>query len=87
MHDPLRRLAGRRGHRLLVDDPDGTPCVRTRAQDFDSFLAVTVDDVRRAGRDQPRITLFLDDVLADLHSVALPEYLPDITRRTDSRQA
>ena len=87
MHDLLRRLAGRPGHRLLVDDPDGTPRVRARAQDFDGFLAVAVDDVRRAGRDQPRITRLLDDVLADLRSVALPQHLPDIARRTESRQA
>ncbi|WP_254188915.1 DUF2254 family protein [Micromonospora sp. WMMB482] len=45
------------------------------------------DDVRRAGRDQPRITRLLDDVLADLRSVALPEHLPDITRRTVHREA
>ncbi|MBU8861864.1 DUF2254 domain-containing protein [Micromonospora sp. WMMB482] len=87
MHDLLRRLAGRPGHRMLVDDPDGTPRVRARTQDFDGFLAVAVDDVRRAGRDQPRITRLLDDVLADLRSVALPEHLPDITRRTVHREA
>ena len=87
MHDLLRRLAGRPGRRLLVDDPDGTPRVRARAQDFDGFLAVAVDDVRRAGRDQPRVTRLLDDVLADLRSVALPEHLPDIARRTVDREA
>ncbi|MFI7208820.1 DUF2254 domain-containing protein [Micromonospora aurantiaca (nom. illeg.)] len=87
MHDLLRRLAVRPGHRLLVDDPDGTPRVRARTQDFDGFLAVAVDDVRRAGRDQPRITRLLNDVLADLRAVALPEHLPDIARRTVHREA
>ncbi|MDG4801437.1 DUF2254 domain-containing protein [Micromonospora sp. WMMD980] len=87
MHDLLRRLAGRPRHRLLVDDPDGTPRVRARGQDFDGFLAVAVDDVRRSGRDQPRITRLLDDVLADLRSVALPDHLPDIVRRIAERQA
>lgn len=87
MHDLLRRLATRPRHRLLVDDPDGTTRVQARAQDFDGFLAVAVDDVRRAGRDQPRITRLLDDVLADLRSVALPEHLPDIARRTGHPQA
>ncbi|WP_205789141.1 DUF2254 family protein [Micromonospora sp. HM134] len=79
MHGLLRPLAGRRGHRLLVGDPDGTPWYRRGRQDLDGFLAVAVDNVRRAGRDQPRITLLLDDVLAGLHSVALPKHLPDIT--------
>ncbi|MEW2441220.1 DUF2254 domain-containing protein [Micromonospora marina] len=87
MHDLLRRLAGRPGHRMFVDDPDGTPRVRARTQDFDGFLAVAVDDVRRAGRDQPRITRLLDDVLADLRAVALPEHLPDIARRIENRDA
>ncbi|MEV5819694.1 DUF2254 domain-containing protein [Micromonospora haikouensis] len=87
MHDLLRRLAGRPGQRLLVDDADGTPRVRARAQDFDGFLAVAVDDVRRAGRDHPRIIRLLDDVLADLRSVALPEHQPAIVGRTVDRQA
>ncbi|WFE53199.1 DUF2254 domain-containing protein [Micromonospora sp. WMMD1155] len=86
MHDLLRRLAGRPGHRLLVDDPDGTPRVRARSQTFDGFLAVAVDDVRRAGHEQPRIDRLLDHVLADLRSVALPEHLPDIDRRIETRQ-
>ncbi|WFE35153.1 DUF2254 domain-containing protein [Micromonospora sp. WMMD975] len=81
MHDLLRRLAGRPGQRMLVDDPDGTPRVRARTQVFDGFLAVAIDDIRRAGQDQPRITRLLDAVLADLRTVARPEHLPDIVRR------
>ncbi|WP_422735762.1 DUF2254 domain-containing protein [Micromonospora sp. WMMD729] len=86
MHDLLRRLAGRPAHRLLVDDPDSTPRVRARSQTFDGFLAVAVDDVRRSGHEQPRIDRLLEHVLADLRSVALPEHLPDIDRRIETRQ-
>ncbi|MFR9780994.1 DUF2254 domain-containing protein [Micromonospora sp. MS34] len=84
MHDLLRHLAGRPDQRLLVQDGDGRVRVQARAQTFDSFLAVAVDDVRRAGRDQPRVTRLLDAILADLRTVALPEHLPDILRRTGS---
>ncbi|MBG6105857.1 MULTISPECIES: DUF2254 domain-containing protein [Micromonospora] len=80
-HDLLRRLAARLQHPWLVRDDDGTLRVHATPQSFDSFLAVAIDDVRRAGRDQPRVARLLDAVLADLRTVALPEHLPDILRR------
>ncbi|TNH28627.1 DUF2254 domain-containing protein [Micromonospora orduensis] len=80
-HDLLRRLAGRPQRAWLVRDDDGTLRAHATPQTFDSFLAVAIDDVRRAGRDQPRVTRLLDAVLADLRTVALPEHLPDVLRR------
>ncbi|MGC1211553.1 MAG: DUF2254 domain-containing protein [Micromonospora sp.] len=81
MHDLLRRLAGRPFHPWVVRDDDGIVRARAERQPFDSFLAVAVDDVRDAGRNQPRIARLLDDLLADLESRALPQHLPAVRRR------
>ncbi|MDG4782355.1 DUF2254 domain-containing protein [Micromonospora sp. WMMD961] len=82
-HDLLRRLAGRPQRAWLVRDDEDTVRVQATPQTFDSFLAVAIDDVRRAGRDQPRVTRLLDAVLADLRTVALPEHRPDVLRRLE----
>ncbi|MFC0005595.1 DUF2254 domain-containing protein [Micromonospora siamensis] len=81
MHDLLRRLAARPFHPWVVRDDDGAVRARAERQSFDHFLAIAVDELRRAGRDDPRITRLLDATLADLRTVALPEHLPDILRR------
>lgn len=81
IHDLLRRLA-RRPHRpWVVRDGDGTIRARQARRSFDSILTVAVDDVRYAGRDQPRIINFLDAMLRDLDATAMPEHRPAIQRR------
>ncbi|MGB2568679.1 DUF2254 domain-containing protein [Micromonospora citrea] len=81
MHDLLRRLAVRPRRPRAVRDDDGTVRAMARRQSFDSLLAVAVDDVAYAGRDQPRITQALVEMLRDLTTVALPEHLPAVRRR------
>ncbi|WP_170839397.1 DUF2254 domain-containing protein [Micromonospora halophytica] len=80
-HDLLRRLAVRPRLPRVVHDDDGTVRAVARRQSFDSLLAVAVDDVAYAGRDQPRITRALVEMLRDLTTVALPEHLPAVRRR------
>ncbi|MFI7427652.1 DUF2254 domain-containing protein [Micromonospora sp. NPDC049836] len=81
MHDLLRRLVVRPFHPWVVRDGDGTVRARAERQSFDQFLAIAVDELRRAGRGDPRVDALLDATLADLRAVALPEHLPDILRR------
>jgi uncharacterized membrane protein len=81
MHDLLRRLAKRSHLPRVVRDGDGTVRARQAQRSFDRILAVAVDDVRYAGRDQPRITSFLDAMLRDLEATAVPEHRPAIRRR------
>lgn len=87
-HDLLRRVAGRPVTARIVRDEDGTVRARVERPSFDSFLAVTIDDVRLVAGDQPRVTRLLDAILADLATVALPEHRPALRRRqADERSA
>jgi uncharacterized membrane protein len=80
-HDLLRRLAGRPDRARAVRDDDGSLRVLARRQSFDSQLAVSIDDIRRAAPDQPRIVDLIDTILADLEAVALSEHRAAIRRR------
>lgn len=85
-HDLLRRVAARTPAPWIGSDEDGTVRALARRQSFDSFLAIAVDDVRYAARDQPRVASLLASVLSDLAKVAVPANIPDIRRRqTDER--
>ncbi|MFY1691212.1 DUF2254 domain-containing protein [Plantactinospora sp. WMMB782] len=80
-HDLLRRLATRPDRpRTAVDDQGRLRALAPR-QTFDSFLAVAVDDVAHAGRDQPRITSLLRRMLTDLATVAAEQHRTAIDRR------
>lgn len=80
MHDLLRRLATRPFTPHVVRERDGTVRVRVEPQTFDEFLSVAIDEIRYAGRDQPRVLRHLTAVLDDLATVAAPAHAPAIRR-------
>ncbi|SCL45251.1 Uncharacterized membrane protein [Micromonospora citrea] len=80
-HDLLRRLATRPDQPEAVFDAQGRLRAVAPRQSFASFLAVAIDDVAHAGRDQPRIVDLLRRVLDDLAVAAADYHRPAISRR------
>lgn len=79
-HDLLRRLVSRPDQPQTAYDAQGQLRVVAPRQSFGSFLAIAIDDVAHAGRDQPRITSLLHQVLTDLSATAAAQHHAAINR-------
>ncbi|NLU80628.1 DUF2254 domain-containing protein [Micromonospora sp. HNM0581] len=80
-HDLLRRLATRPDPVVVVRDDDDTVRVVANRPTYDTHLAMIVDELRSTTDGQPRISRLLDEVVADLYSVALPAHRQAIRLR------
>lgn len=73
LHDILRRLATRRFPSSIRRAEDGHVVLILPHLTFDEFVALGVNEIRRAGKDAPQVLSPLRDLLIDVKRVAPPQ--------------
>ncbi len=83
LHDCLRQLAQRMFPDGRYRDEHGDVRLIVPVMDWDAFVNLAFDEIRRAGAQSPQVTRRLIDALADLEAVAPAERRPALRRQRD----
>lgn len=81
LHDCLRQLVVRPFPDGRHRDEDGIVRLTTRSMDWDGYVRLAFDEIRRAGRSSPQVPRRLAAALEDLIDVAPPERRPALERQ------
>jgi uncharacterized membrane protein len=76
LHDCLRQLARRPFPDGMHRDDSGVVRLTTKTMDWDAYVHLAFDEVRRAGARSPQVTRRLEAALQDLLSIAPTERRP-----------
>ena len=83
LHDILRQLAPRPFPDGQYRDQAGEVRLTVRVMTWEAYVHLAFDEIRMAGAGSPQVARRLNDVLADLKSIAPPERVETINHQID----